>query len=136
MSGSLAQLQLTQPVPWQPPTWWDVQVAVERAHTGERASRSEAEALLARLPTMQLRSDVNLEPMRRRVMWLLRQQHPAMDDPAAVASSALQVWWPLIEQGPLAALFIPWIALALVSHGGEPAMGLQRCMACLVQRSI
>lgn len=129
-SGSLADLQLTQPVPWQPPALWDLQVAVGRAKG--RASTSEAAALLARLAAVQLRTDVDLEPMRRRVMWLLRQQHPAVDNPPVVARSALQALWTYAEWG---ALYIAWNALALVSHGGEPARGLQRCMACLMRRS-
>lgn len=133
MSGSLAQLQLTQPVPWQPPTWWDVQVAVERSRMGECPSPSRLAALLDRLATMRLRDDaaIDLESLRRRYVWRLRQQHPAMNDPAAVASSTLQVLWRWTEQSELYALLIAWIALALVSHCRETARGLQRCMACL-----
>lgn len=47
--------------------------------------------MLARLETTQI--EPRLEPMRQRVLWLLREQHPLNNSPAVAASTSLQRLW-------------------------------------------
>lgn len=110
--ASLAGLELTQPVPWQPPRWWDTLIASQLDYMPAAASPSGAAAMLARLETTQI--DPRLEPMRQRVLWLLREPHPLNNKPAAVASTSLQCLWAIAEDDDHCVLHISWVALALV----------------------
>ena len=69
--------------------------------------------MMARLETTQI--EPRLEPMRQRVLWLLREQHPLNNSPAVVASTSLQRLWSWAADDDHWVLLISWATLALVS---------------------